>query len=331
MNAKTLAPLGLALVLGTVAAYVATDMISKPAPQAPQQPKVNRTSVVVAARDIAPGTALGPEDVAVKDVEESVVPSSAIRSADRAAKRVTASPMPKGAFLIEEFLAPEGTGQGVQAILPKGKRAITIAVDEFTGMGVFILPGCKVDVVSTVQAGQGGGEAKAVTVVQDVSVLAVGPRLHPNEKPANPGEVARSVTLVVTPEQAQTLELVASTARPRLVMRASGDGEPVENAGIGLSDLRSGAKHGTQETAVTVVGPRTNDPFATPMPTTLPANAKEEPQYHAVQVIRGGVVTEVQLPIKPKLAAGPATRPAQQPMPVTGGLSNTSDLLESGK
>src|SRR4051812_42510317 len=110
-------------------------------------------------------------------------------------------------------------------------RAMTLQVDEFSGVAGMLVPGCHVDVIAAIQGAN--GEPVARTIVQNVKVQAVGQKLtvappaaneqkkeNANEPAAEP---TRSVTLLVTPEQAEGLELACSTGRPRLVLRSGRD------------------------------------------------------------------------------------------------------------
>ena len=61
--------------------------------------------------------------------------------------RVVMVPIPQGNPILFSMLAPEGTSAGLSGILPDGKRALTVKVDEVAGVGGFIHPGDHVDVL----------------------------------------------------------------------------------------------------------------------------------------------------------------------------------------
>src|SRR5690606_33654717 len=119
---------------------------------------------------------------------------------------------------------------GLQALIPEGMRAITIEVNEFSGLAGMIRPGAIVDVMSTLQGS--GEDAMARTIVQGVRVTAVGQRVSALEEQDEEAGPARSVTLLVTPEQAEKIELAAVTSRPRLVLRSPADTEPTLSRGV---------------------------------------------------------------------------------------------------
>jgi pilus assembly protein CpaB len=94
-------------------------------------------------------------------------------------------------------------------------RAITIEVNEFSGVAGMIAPGCRVDVVATIQASN-NEELSSHTIVQNVSVTAVGQRVtarpDPKDDPQQQQQAFRSVTLLCTPEEAEAIQLANTKA-----------------------------------------------------------------------------------------------------------------------
>jgi Flp pilus assembly protein CpaB len=173
-------------------------------------------------------------------------------------------------------------------------RAITVSVDETSGLAGLLVPGSRVDVVSTVN-GSSKDETVAATIVQDVLVQAVGQRLSAlaSDKDAQP---ARTVTLVVSPRDAEAIELATSMGRTRLVLRGTNDREKADDLGVTVVELRGDKER--MKTAVVVV-----DTPPVSIPTTRPVEPKtavasdpfsEEPRpKRTVTVFRGGAKAEV--------------------------------------
>jgi pilus assembly protein CpaB len=208
--------------------------------------------------------------------------------------------MVKGQAILEPMLAPTGSTGGMQALVPTGMRAITVEVNEFSSVGGMITPGCRVDVIATIQGANSDSVAR--TIVQNVKVSAVGQRtanVQSNEPAKNPGdpsqEAYKSVTMLCSPEDAEAIELANSVGRPRLVLRSSKDTQLASTDGITIGELRRGVMKGG------------NDPFSTPTPavnpSTQPSGFDDTIQRRNVKVIRGGVETTVSVRIeKPVLA-----------------------------
>jgi pilus assembly protein CpaB len=261
MNLKTWLPLCLALVLGLGAAMFARNMIAKNKGEGAAQG--NLTQVVVAKQAIGAGEALTPDNCLMGSVGLDSIPDGSFRSMNELKDRVAQVQMGRGQAITENLLAATGTGTGLQVHVKPGMRAITIEVNEFSGVGGMLLPGCHVDLLATVQ-GEQGGEMVARTIVQNVEILAVGQRMvqQPDKKGDEP-QVFRSVTMLATPTEAEAIELAANSGRPRLVLRSGIDKELAVTPGVTSSNLRGNSVR------------------------------KTEPAYSSVKVIRGTVVSEV--------------------------------------
>jgi pilus assembly protein CpaB len=174
MKVKTWVPLVLAAVLGLIAAKLTRDSVSRGrAPAA----KVELSVVVTAADSIQPGQVLTPAMLGTGQVTPKSVPTGAFASPDALVNRVVMTPLVKGQPVLESMLAPEGAAAGVQALIPPGMRAITLEVNQFSGLGGLLGPGCRVDIISVVRADDGSQQSLARTIVQNVEVRAVGRQL----------------------------------------------------------------------------------------------------------------------------------------------------------
>lgn len=296
MNWKKWAPLAIAIVLGGIAAKLTRDMMARNQ-GAHQQPR-NTIGVVVAKQDLAPGTELTPEMLILTQLSPAAAPERAFSRTDDLVGRVTEIELVKGQAIVEPMLAEAGAGSGLQALIPTGMRAITIEVNEFSGLAGMITPGCRVDVVATLRADSGEAQV-ARTIVENVKVTAVGQRVvasgsvDPAGKPQGAAEEpAKSVTLLATPEQAEAIELASAAGRPRLVLRGGRDNQPGNTVGITLAELLGTA---VAPAPIPVVQ---SDPFAqAPAPATRPsAEPSHEPSAplrRSVQVIRAGLESSV--------------------------------------
>ena len=298
MNWKTWIPLVVAIVLGLVAALVTRESLKRNRIAGPPQPTTVR--IVVAKGSIAPGQELTADLLTLGVIAAATPPPGTFADVAQVAGRVTMTPMLNGQLVLEDLLAPRGAGTGIQALVPRGMRAITVEVNETSGLAGMLIPGCRVDVVSTL-TGSNKDETVATTIVQDVLVQAVGQRL--SAPPAGPNEkepqAARSVTLVVSPRDAEAIELASSLGRTRLVLRGSHDREQAEVTGVTVVQLRGEDKQIVRGPVVAEKTPPATQPAT--QPTTRPVLVKggpdpfaeEEVPKRRVTLIRGGARTEV--------------------------------------
>ena len=316
MNVKAIIPLALALVLGLVAALVARSMMSQN--KGPSQPDGKFTQIVTVKDGVAPGTELTPAELHVGQILAESAPEGTFTNINDVAGRVTTLQLVKGQPVIESLLAPIGTGSGLQALVPEGMRAITVEVNEFSGVAGLLLPGCNVDVIATIIDSE-DEEKLARTIVENVRVISVGQRMSSKDEGEEGERMSKSVTLIASPQDAEAIELAAATGRPRLVLRGGNDQASAATDGVTLAELRGAPK-------------RHIDPFTHPVmqyipqPSTQPTNVEQpeekplikasapEPKvrYRHVQVIRNGVESNVSF-------VDPVTAPAGKGLITTTG------------
>jgi len=308
MNWKTWVPLAVAIVLGVAAAKMTLDLIKKN--RSTTTTTQNLTKVVVAKADIPPGTELTAEQLTYGQIAKDGASDRVFTSIEEVVGRVNEVDMIKGQTVLAPMLAATGSGSGLQALVPVGMRAITIEVNEFSGIAGMLTPGCRVDVVVTLREGAADGSV-ARTIVENVKVTAVGARVSGTSEEQAQQEVSKSVTLLVSPEQAEAIELAAATARPRLVLRSGRDNQPSKTQGITVAQLvGSGVQSQTgPAAAVKPTEVATVDPFTQSLPeaaaTTRPSvvettatTAKDNyqmPTRRSIQIIRNGVESMVSI------------------------------------
>jgi pilus assembly protein CpaB len=165
----------------------------------------NTVPVVVAAVAIPRFQPITAEDVTVRKWPKSQVPQGAFTATEKVVGLAPKTSFVAGEPLFEEKL---GAGPGIGPAIPEGYRAYTIqAKSVAANIAGFVLPGNCVDVLLHLrgQANDGSGGGSTRTLLQAVEVLAVGPELEaPAENRVND---VQSVTLLVTPDQANKLDL----------------------------------------------------------------------------------------------------------------------------
>lgn len=337
MNARTWVPLGLALVLGLAAALVARQVLLSRQASVVENPADQLKTVVVANDNILPGTEIDPATLVTAKVSVEMAREDTFATPGELAGRVAQAPIYKGQPLLGKLLAPKGSPSGLAGLVPAGMRAITLEVNEFSGVGGFLTPGCRVDVLATVR-GEKDSEMVSQTVVQNVMVTAIGQRMTVQREGKDEGPF-RSVTLIASPEEAQAIELAAVLARPRLVLRNQRDDSKDAGPGVTLSDIRGSTRNKLPDDPfANVTAPTPVEPAPTPTPSTQPAVATatdpSEPAYWTIKVIRGGTPSDVVVPVpvkhRSKTRVTPTT-PVQPTADVFGEPITGAEASETGR
>ena len=232
-NPKAVVMLILAVVIGLGATLLAAGWIS-------QQGQVASTKVVVATVDVQLGSRLNSQMLKTVDWPAGSIPHGAINKVELLEDRVVKTSVLRGEPILEAKLAPVGTKGGLSAVIPEGKRAMTVRVNDVIGVAGFALPGNYVDIVVNTQLEGGSGNRQISKIVlENILVLAVAQEANRDEtKP----RVVNAVTLELTPEQAEKLDLARSVGTLSLVLRNQIDKDGVVTRGIMKPQLLAGDK-----------------------------------------------------------------------------------------
>jgi pilus assembly protein CpaB len=229
-NIKALGLLFLALLIGLAAAVYAAGWASR-------QGNIASNKVVVAAVDIELGSKMTPQMLTTTDWPSGSIPPGAFKDIKELQDRVVMVSVLRGDAVLERKLAPVGTQGGLSAVIAEGKRAMTVRVNDVVGVAGFALPGNYVDVMVNAQQDKGKGEeGKQIskTVLEHVLVLAVAQESGRDDtKP----KVVSAVTLELTLEDSEKLDLARSVGTLSLVLRNQVDKKTVATAGITKSQL----------------------------------------------------------------------------------------------
>ena len=198
--------------------------------------------VVVAAFDLPRGGSITSEAVKLKEFPRDLVPASSIAKLEDAVNRGIFVPLTKDEPVLESKLAPKGAGRGLAALIPSGMRAYSVKVpDVAQGVAGFILPGNRVDVLLSMGDIGGSNETgggSTTTLLQNVEILAVDQKMDaPADNKVDTKDL-RSVTLLVTPQQANQLDLGQNKGLLHLAIRNIEDDNNAQTRPATLVDLR---------------------------------------------------------------------------------------------
>jgi pilus assembly protein CpaB len=186
--------------------------------------------MIVAARPLSIGTLLKDEDFRETEVAADAVPEGAFTGGTASLAELRGALLrrfidPNQPVVSTDVLRPRDRGF-LAAVLRPGTRAISIGVDVVTGASGLIWPGDEVDLILTQSLQQQGAESPGrrvvgETILSAVRVIAVDQQISHSGTDATAARVvARTVTLEVTPEQAERLAVAMQLGRISLVVRS---------------------------------------------------------------------------------------------------------------
>ncbi|UCF78266.1 MAG: Flp pilus assembly protein CpaB [Candidatus Eiseniibacteriota bacterium] len=238
--------------------------------------------VVVASMELPFGTVLTNDNIEAANWPVEIVPAGAIASTGDLTGRVVRTPLSAGEPVLDAKLAPVGMDRGLPMRVPPGMRAMTVPVNVVSGVSGFVLPDTKVDVVVTIRP-ETKKESVAKLILQNLSVLAADQKLE--DRDGKPMSV-QSVTLLVTPTEAEKLALAANLGDIQLVLRSPADADSAGTNGTTIAQMLA-----TSEPVQRAVPQR---PVRRVRTVRTPPKPVEEPKREPtkVEVIRGTKRTE---------------------------------------
>jgi pilus assembly protein CpaB len=283
-NKRAFVMLAVAILFGVAAVALAWVWLQG-------QAKVNSNRVVVATTDVGRGQRLVPEMLKLAERPAKDLPKDAFTDATLLSERVLKVNVVPGEVITEAKLAPFGTMGGMSALISEGKRAITVRVNDVIGVAGFALPGNYVDVIVHTEREPADGEraqrgtlSVSKIVLERILVLAVAQEVSRDEtKP----KVVNAVTLEVTPEQAENLDLARGVGTLSLALRNQIDTTLPKTAGATkhtlLDELAQLAATQKPAPAIKKVVARAKPAAAAPAPAPAP-----QPQArNCVSVLNG--------------------------------------------
>jgi len=210
-NKRAIWMMTVAVILGLGAVALASTWLL-------QQPNKKTTQIALAMTDVSLGQRIAPDMIRLADWPTGSTPLGAFTDPSKLTGRVLKTSVVKGEPLVEAKLAPVGTLGGLSALIAEGRRAITVRVNDVVGVAGFALPGNYVDVIVNTQKPGGTDTQQSISkiVLEQILVLAVAQQVSRDDTAP---KVVNAVTLEVTPEQAEKLDLARSVGTLSLVLR----------------------------------------------------------------------------------------------------------------
>ena len=244
--------------------------------------------VVAASQDLPVGRRIQAGDLKLIALDRKDQPKGAFLKTADIVDRSVVVPMAASELVLNGKLAGKGSGEGLSALIEPGTRAISVQVNEISGVSGFIQPGTRVDVLFTRIFSS--GDAATTTLLQNVKVIAYGRQLDPGAK-VDPRDTSRPTvaTLLVTQEQGEKLVLAGQRGRIQLALRNGLDDEvtrssdPVQAVDLGIDEPRKAASKSVAP--VVPIVPRA-------APVVVTKTSKPEKEGHVVRIYRGEKVTE---------------------------------------
>lgn len=260
---RALVFLVLALVAGAAATILIYQVVQSYKARIAEATKPEETQwVIIASGELFPGLQITENDIVGIEVPKKYAPEDAFSSPE-----LVVGAIPRERILPNEFIRPDrladaDSGIGLNALVPSGMRAVSLNISGAKALSGFLQPGNRVDVLVTI-TDKDSGKLETLTALQTVPVLAVNATMIQSAKAEAEAEAAAraaaeaakkagkkvkktkptkakgapTVTLALTPDQAEILVHAQQIGNVTLTLRSDGDIAQAEAAGINTSEL----------------------------------------------------------------------------------------------
>ncbi len=283
MRSKSILLLALALGCGLVASIGISQVLDRG--QGATAPEME--PIFVTTADINPNDLITAQMIELEDWPKGKVPAGAVtKLEDLEGKRCR-----QKLFAGEPVLLGKLRGKGDEMLpsdnIPKGLRVVNVRVDSVSGTGL-IVPGDRVDVLVFLSKNPSTGimETSARTILQDIKVYAVDATFVGKNESDGALVSGKTVSLLVTPNQAEKVMLASEMGSVRLIIRNLDDDLESASGGAGVMDILGGAEKNSAEQEIKTpepakspatppnlaLDPRQASPSAPPLPEMQPAH-----------------------------------------------------------
>ena len=219
--------------------YVFLNSLNKPV-------EIDKTSVVVAAVDIPAETTISADMVMFSELPTEAVIAGAVSDLSSVVGKVSDVEIFTGEQILRSKLNSTGDSNSktlAYAVEP-GMRAITMPVDETSGIAYMITPGNHVDIVGYFlkeEEDEETGDKKklsyTIMLLENTPVLAVDNVFSEAGKAGSDNPAYKTITLQVTPEEAMELSMAQSEGEIRAILRSPVDEDDANPPRITLDDV----------------------------------------------------------------------------------------------
>ena len=267
-----------AIFLALIASFGTYRFLSERGRMA-EKARLQTVGVVVAAEDIPFGSTIRPDQVSLSAWPKDRYPKDVLTDVKAASGRIARREFVRGEPIVESKLLTNTGNVGMLSLkIPQGMRAFTVRVNEVVGVGGFIIPDSRVDVVLTTESPDRQTGRISKIILEDIRILAAGQMI--DQKSGDPVKV-NTVTLAVTPEDAEKLALASADGDIHLVLRNFADSDKVKTVGISMDRLLWPERSAAAPSPARKVVKR-----------AAPAAPPAQPKTYTVEVIKGNTRSE---------------------------------------
>jgi len=243
ISLRTISTLVAAVFLGLIAVVLTRSYLSNAMRSSPEVATSNGPAipVVVAAANVTRGAVLQAPMLKVAAYPADAAPAGAFHSVAELTggpgqQRLALRSLVANEPLLPGNISGPGGKLNLSGSVSPGMRAVSLRSNDVAGVGGFVLPGDRVDILLTRSTGSGTENSNTLTQILAENVRVLGVDQSNNDEADKP-VVAKAVTVEVTPEQATSISLGQQVGSVSLTLRRVADDAPLRSKVMSVSDL----------------------------------------------------------------------------------------------
>lgn len=232
INIRSIILIVVALLIAGGAAMMARSLVNRPQPQVAGEDRVvvrveeSKMKILVAGVNMPTGHFVKAEDMVWQSWPDETVHNNYIQQnsdikPESLVGAVASSSISAGEPILDGQLIKPGNRGFMSAVLPIGKRAISIRITATSGNAGFIFPGDRVDIMLTHEVNIRSNDRETAriseTILKNLRVLAIN---QSTDNPTHTPSIGNTATLEVTPKQAEKVALMKTMGELTLTLRS---------------------------------------------------------------------------------------------------------------
>jgi len=229
-------PLLIAIIFGIIAVVLVYAYMRSIEKEYAQK-ETELGTVVIAGRTIQVREVIKEGMVTESERPVEYIPNNAYTELDEVLGKVSTQTIIEGGPLFpDQFMEVDEIGD-LALHLNANERAVTIGVTEIVAVGGNVKTGDHVDILATFKDNDEVGAPTTITILRDVRVAAVGTDIGTDIDESGGSGISKTITLAVTPDEAEILALVSENGSIRLSLRPLDEKFAPQTLGVTIADV----------------------------------------------------------------------------------------------
>jgi pilus assembly protein CpaB len=207
---------------------------------------VETAKIFVAAKEIDIREAFTAENIRLEEWPKGKVPEGAIIELAEIEGRYSRTRLYEGEVILTKKLMSKDEVGSHEITIPPGYRVKSVQVSMESAVSNLVMPGSRVDVLVFLKEGDEVAKTGAYTILENVRVFAVNDKVNREISEDGQTLTAKTVSLLVKPDQVEKLLVASSVGRLELSLRRPDDETDEENADDDMTALSELLRHGAE-------------------------------------------------------------------------------------